>query len=128
MGDMNYRLDCSRETAIKLTQERKFQELSNFDQLRSQLGNLLFGKFAEAPLNFPPTYKYDPGSNVYDTRYKVTILNAFQFSSEKARVPSWTDRILFKGPRLQAIHYGRREIDVSDHKPVYCVLDYSLPE
>jgi len=37
--------------------------------------------FNEGDIDFPPTYKFDVGSDVYDT-------------SDKQRVPSWTDRIL----------------------------------
>ena len=46
--------------------------------------------FREAPVAFPPTYKYDMGTHVYDT-------------SKKSRVPSWTDRILYK-PALSITH------------------------
>lgn len=45
---------------------------------------LCFIDFQEGNLDFDPTYKYDNGSTAYDT-------------SEKARTPSWTDRILFRG-------------------------------
>ena len=41
----------------------------------------------EGPINFLPTYKYDPGSvGVFDT-------------SEKKRAPSWCDRILYRTRR-----------------------------
>ena len=39
--------------------------------------------YDEGPLEFAPTYKFDPMSDTYDT-------------SDKARVPAWTDRILFR--------------------------------
>ena len=39
--------------------------------------------FDEGELNFKPTYKYNDNSYDYDT-------------SKKLRVPSWTDRILYK--------------------------------
>lgn len=66
----------------------------------------LFESFSELPITFAPTYKYDPGTSTYDT-------------SEKNRVPSWTDRIFYSGSRVSAKEYNRLEIDVSDHRPVY---------
>ena len=36
-----------------------------------------FERFSEQPITFPPSYKFDVGTNVYD-------------SSEKQRTPSWT--------------------------------------
>lgn len=43
----------------------------------------VFKDFIEAPINFAPTYKYDIFSDDYDT-------------SEKNRIPSWTDRVLYR--------------------------------
>jgi len=43
----------------------------------------IFNGFQEAKIAFPPTYKFDVGSDDYD-------------SSKKQRTPAWTDRILFK--------------------------------
>lgn len=43
----------------------------------------IFNGFEESRLSFPPTYKYDMGTNRYD-------------SSSKKRDPAWTDRILYR--------------------------------
>jgi hypothetical protein len=56
----------------------------------------------------------DNNSDTYDT-------------SEKARIPAWTDRVLFRGPAsLKA--YDRAELRSSDHRPVYAVLDVEVRE
>ena len=43
----------------------------------------VFKGFIEGDTNFAPTYKYDLFCNDYDT-------------SEKNRVPAWTDRVLWR--------------------------------
>ena len=76
--------------------ELSCQKLKNFDQLnflRSE--GLVFSGYVEDPIRFVPTYKYDPGSNNFDT-------------SSKQRVPSYTDRILYKSQKLSPVtplHY-----------------------
>ena len=80
-----------------------------FDQLRKvlEVKNPAFVGFQEAPIQFPPTYKLNPGSNEWDT-------------SEKARVPSWCDRILWRGWQpdlIQCTSYRRWEATLSDHRP-----------
>ena len=62
-----------------------WDELFKYDQLNIEnnpQGPLRY--FKEGKLQFAPTYKYDPGTDVYDT-------------SEKGRIPAWCDRILWKG-------------------------------
>ncbi|KAF2157966.1 DNase I-like protein [Myriangium duriaei CBS 260.36] len=59
------------------------------DELSQQIENrkAFFDGWREGPINFLPTYKYDPGSvGVFD-------------SSEKKRAPSWCDRILYRTRR-----------------------------
>lgn len=73
--------------------------------------NRNFSGFAEGPLNFFPTYKFDPQSDHYD-------------SSQKRRVPSWTDRILYKSDTTtQVLSYcSAPGIRTSDHRPVYATF------
>ncbi|KAG7024218.1 Type IV inositol polyphosphate 5-phosphatase 11, partial [Cucurbita argyrosperma subsp. argyrosperma] len=75
----------------------------------------IFDGYCEGTLSFKPTYKYNVGSSKYDSSYKV-------------RVPSWTDRILFKLDELEKIsanlcsYDSMDEIYSSDHKPVKAQL------
>ncbi len=108
-GDLNYRIDQRRQVVESNIHSGDLNYLLEHDQLRGEMrGNHAFRlrTFAEAPITFPPTYKYDPGTDQYD-------------SSEKRRIPAWCDRVLFtKSPRISAINYRRYEVNVSDHRPV----------
>ena len=73
-----------------------------------------FGAFHEAEVNFKPTYKFDVGTNAYDT-------------SEKRRAPAWCDRILWAGVggTVGPILYDACLNTVtSDHKPVKALYLY----
>ncbi|GBB91089.1 hypothetical protein RclHR1_01820018 [Rhizophagus clarus] len=106
LGDFNYRISLSNEEVRSLIENEDFTELLEAEQLTKQMEfGQAFGDYIEGPITFLPTYKYDNGTNNYDT-------------SEKQRVPAWTDRILYRGSKIRQIGYSRAEIMVSDHKPV----------
>ena len=108
-GDLNYRIQGTRRIIDRMLQGNKHQALRNSDQLNMlmQFDDDFLG-FSEGPLNFRPTYKFDKLSDVYDT-------------SKKRRIPSWTDRILFKkGDDVQLLTYDcASDVRTSDHRPVY---------
>lgn len=96
LADTNYRIDLENEPVRSLIQAGDFDALVAVDQVRSLLINFpllyayfcnqlkqamdsqaAFVGFEEGPLIFPPTYRYDVGTDNYDT-------------SEKLRIPAWT--------------------------------------
>lgn len=56
----------------------------------------------------------DNGTDEYDT-------------SDKARIPAWTDRVLYKG-QLKLSTYDRAELRTSDHRPVYAIFEAKVRE
>lgn len=109
-GDLNYRISMQNEECRYLVENGAFDELLARDQLCQERENKgAFYKFREGKIRFYPTYKFDKGTSNYD-------------SSEKQRVPSWTDRILYmsKYRDLRQLNYNSiMDIFVSDHKPVF---------
>ncbi|KAJ2132436.1 hypothetical protein GGF48_000926 [Coemansia sp. RSA 921] len=73
--------------------------------------------FHEMPIHFRPTYKYDPGTDRFDT-------------SEKRRTPAWCDRVLFRGQAsdqddhglITPLAYQRLECRQSDHRPIFATF------
>lgn len=110
VADANYRIELPRADVLRMIEQDDLKMLQRFDQLRIQRENgLAFQEFEEAPITFPPTFKFDVGTSTYDT-------------SEKQRVPSWTDRIQWLAIRPEAVqsstyaaHFG---VTLSDHKPI----------
>ncbi|KAG0253723.1 hypothetical protein BG011_006204 [Mortierella polycephala] len=107
-GDLNYRIDVKFSEAVSRVQTQDWSYLHQHDQLLQQkLRNPQFvlRAFNESELRFAPTYKYDPGTDTYDT-------------SSKHRTPAWCDRILWRGRHVKQLFYKRSECRVSDHKPI----------
>ena len=110
-GDLNYRLNISRDQFASMT------TLLRHDQLNKQIRETPFHPlnfFEEGEIEFAPTYKYDPGSDRFD-------------SSEKQRVPSYCDRILYRSrieKKSRLLSYESIDskkqpyVQVSDHRPV----------
>lgn len=123
-GDLNFRLTQPRAQVIDWLSKQKFPldsplQTPLYDQLASNIRKgLVFKGFQEPPLSFKPTYKYDPGTQDFDT-------------SHKQRVPSYTDRILYRckkgnilntgnNTNIHWLHYSSvPSFTTSDHKPVW---------
>uniref|UniRef100_A0A0G4IAE0 Inositol polyphosphate-related phosphatase domain-containing protein n=1 Tax=Chromera velia CCMP2878 TaxID=1169474 RepID=A0A0G4IAE0_9ALVE len=79
----------------------------------------MYGEFDEFPIEFPPSYKYDAGSDTYDTK--------------KLQCPAWTDRILWRKTTnpdsIRCVSYDSvRELRTSDHRPVYAQFSVAVSE
>uniref|UniRef100_A0A8C5PHG1 Synaptojanin-2 n=1 Tax=Leptobrachium leishanense TaxID=445787 RepID=A0A8C5PHG1_9ANUR len=144
-GDFNYRLDLSYEEVFYSIKRQDWKKLLEFDQLQLQKANgKIFKDFYEGTIHFGPTYKYDIGSDAYDT-------------SEKCRTPAWTDRVLWWRKKLPfeksagdinlldndldfntkikhtwtpgaLMYYGRAELPTSDHRPVLAIVEVEVLE
>jgi endonuclease/exonuclease/phosphatase family metal-dependent hydrolase len=109
-GDLNYRIDTmGRDAVVKAVKANDYPKLLERDQLlvsRRRNPGFRLRAFIESPITFAPTYKYDVGTDNYDT-------------SEKHRSPAWCDRILYRGVgRIKQMSYQRHDLRVSDHRPV----------
>ncbi|XP_034398111.1 phosphatidylinositol 4,5-bisphosphate 5-phosphatase A [Cyclopterus lumpus] len=138
-GDLNFRIDDLDMQVVKSAiDNNKFPMLWEKDQLNMvKDSETVLEGFQEGPLKFPPTYKFDVGTDTYDT-------------SGKKRKPAWTDRILWRlrataaaalsagkrgsmsgltsGTKV-AQHYYRSHMEytVSDHKPVSSIFTLQFP-
>ncbi|KAF3446265.1 hypothetical protein FNV43_RR11444 [Rhamnella rubrinervis] len=113
LGDLNYRIQgIDTHPARNLIRKDLHSQLTSLDQLllEAERGQIFDG-YCEGTLTFKPTYKYNIGTSNYDTSYKV-------------RVPSWTDRILFKIQDMEEMNVtldsyeSMDNIYSSDHKPL----------
>eukprot|EP01103_Thecamoeba_quadrilineata_P010184 TRINITY_DN2124_c0_g1_i3.p1 TRINITY_DN2124_c0_g1~~TRINITY_DN2124_c0_g1_i3.p1 ORF type:complete len:235 (+),score=36.13 TRINITY_DN2124_c0_g1_i3:877-1581(+) len=100
----------------------QWSEMRKYDQLTAEkVAGKIFPGYKEGELNFPPSYKYDLGSLTFDT-------------SDKQRVPSYCDRILWKipdGPNpyqyINLLDYRcHTNVLASDHLPVSAVFQVQV--
>ncbi|XP_046470066.1 inositol polyphosphate 5-phosphatase E isoform X1 [Neodiprion pinetum] len=120
-GDLNFRLAQPREEVIQWITDTRFPQETpinlHADQLCTILkeGSVLNG-FKEGAIMFPPTFKYDPGTQNFD-------------SSNKQRIPAYTDRILFKGKDHNRDHVQRVNESTNSYKDgtLECLIYDSVP-
>lgn len=68
LGDFNYRVGLSAEMARALVQKRDLQKLYENDQLNLQMvAGLAFPFYSESRITFMPTYRFDLGTDTYDS-------------------------------------------------------------
>ncbi|XP_059910810.1 phosphatidylinositol 4,5-bisphosphate 5-phosphatase A [Gadus macrocephalus] len=139
-GDLNFRInDLEMQVVKSAIESNKLAVLWEKDQLNMAKDNeVVLEGFLEGPLKFMPTYKFDVGTDTYDT-------------SGKKRKPAWTDRILWRlrppaassapkaGKRAsmsglscgtkvtQHCYRSHMEYTVSDHKPVASIFTLQFP-
>lgn len=122
-GDLNYRINLPREEAehtVLLMQKTPKEadalreSLLRHDQLLGTMaeGNAFTG-LCEGKIAFLPTFKFDKGTDEYDT-------------SHKQRVPAWTDRVVFKPAGTRLLRYDSVPDALhSDHRPVFASFQVS---
>ncbi|KAF8939570.1 inositol polyphosphate 5-phosphatase [Dissophora ornata] len=113
-GDFNYRVDMENDQIRALVSQGNYFEIFRCDQLKRSIdyGEAFYG-YKEGIIAFAPTYRYDIGTDNYDT-------------SEKYRAPAWTDRILYRGRGIYQTSYERAEFRTSDHRPVMSMFVLEL--
>lgn len=112
-GDLNYRVQLPRSFVMDKLTKKDFDGLLDHDQLRIERHKQSrLSSWSEGQITFPPTFKFDIGTSEYDT-------------SEKQRIPAWTDRILTKSSKeLELVAGSYRSLEFyyqSDHKPVIAI-------
>ncbi|ELR08876.1 hypothetical protein VC83_01769 [Pseudogymnoascus destructans] len=120
-GDLNYRIDTmGRDAVVNAVKAGNLAKLLERDQLlvsKRKNPGFRLRAFQEMPIAFNPTYKYDVGTDTYDT-------------SEKKRSPAWCDRILYRDGhvvnRIKQFDYRRHEVRVSDHRPVSALFEMTI--
>lgn len=78
----------------------------------------VFRGFEEGNLNFRPTYKFQPGTSLYERR-----------PEKKTRAPAWCDRILWKcreGHVELKLYDSINCLQLSDHKPVRALFQVQV--
>ncbi|CAL1297551.1 unnamed protein product [Larinioides sclopetarius] len=122
-GDLNFRVMHDRPSVLSFVEEkvRSARPSCSFLVKRDQLHKAMeegraFHGFKESVIHFIPSYKFDVGTST--------------FNSSKLRVPSYTDRILYRSREkssVSCLHYNAvPNVLTSDHKPVYAVFKVTL--
>jgi len=112
LGDFNYRINnLSNDVVRKMIEDDHLEELLKNDQLKTQITTgKIFNDYKEGQITFKPTYKFDIGTENYDT-------------SPKLRIPAWCDRILFKAKNIKQKYYKSVDVCSCDHRPIKSLFE-----
>ena len=81
------------------------------EELTKMKNQLSLFQVAEHEITFLPSYKYIKGYDFYNIK----------------RIPSWTDRILFKNNKeIKCLCYDKIDVKYSDHRPVYALFEINM--
>lgn len=108
-GDLNFRIEMDNASTCQLLRDKHYDILLKNDQLLSQSKYCSYlPSLNEAPIRFPPTYKFVKNTCCYDT---------------EKRPPAWCDRILWgAADAVRCLDYASVDsLGFSDHKPVHGV-------
>ena len=87
----------------------KFFENEELNELKKALE---LYEINEHKIKFLPTYKFIKGKKLYNV---------------SKRIPSWTDRILFKKNKdIRCLFYDKIDLNISDHRPVYALFEIEM--
>ncbi|PWN20424.1 hypothetical protein BCV69DRAFT_283306 [Microstroma glucosiphilum] len=79
LGDLNFRVDITRQHADWLIMQRRYDQAIEFDQLRKVMKEgKEFKGFNEHPITFPPTYKYDVLKTLKKPKKERTVRRILQ--------------------------------------------------
>lgn len=80
LGDFNYRIGLSSDTVRSMVKKRELESLYENDQLNLQMvAGLAFQFYAESRISFLPTYRFDIGTDTYDTSYVLDCLTHYHY-------------------------------------------------
>ena len=97
------------EEQFKYNFLNEFLELEELTEVKK---NLRQYDITEHEVKFLPTYKYIKGHTFYNV---------------SQRIPSWTDRILFKNNKdIKCLYYDKIDLKLSDHRPVYALFEIEM--
>ncbi|KAF1761498.1 hypothetical protein GCK72_009764 [Caenorhabditis remanei] len=113
-GDFNFRVEEDMNTVIqKIKNGTHLELLDSREQLkRTMIERDAFIGFREQSITFEPTYRMLVGTSEPDGK----------------RVPSWTDRVLYKGDGITELSYcNNKKAVASDHLPVIAGFRVTAP-